>query len=64
MAEAELRPTRPQKVTKMEKNTDEQVLEQAGLRVTAVRLLVWRTLRHELHDAFSLADLEEALATC
>ena len=50
-------------MTNMEKNTDEQVLEQAGLRVTAVRMLVWRTLHHELHDAFSLADLEEALPT-
>lgn len=47
----------------MERITDEQVLEQAGLRVTAVRLLVWRTLRSQLHDAFSLADLQEALPT-
>lgn len=47
----------------MEKNTDEQVLEQAGLRVTAVRVLVWRTLRGQLHDAFSLADLQDVLPT-
>ena len=47
----------------MEKETDELVLERAGVRVTAVRLLVWRTLRRELHDAFSLADVEAALPT-
>ncbi len=47
----------------MERITDEQVLEQAGLRVTAVRVLVWRTLRSQLHDAFSLADLQHALPT-
>ena len=47
----------------MERITDEQVLEQAGLRVTAVRVLVWRTLRSQLHDAFSLADLQQALPT-
>ena len=47
----------------MERITDEQVLEQAGLRVTAVRVLVWRTLRSQLHDAFSLADLQQTLPT-
>ena len=43
--------------------SDEQVLDQAGIRLTAVRLLVWRTVRHGFADAFSLADLESALPT-
>ena len=38
--------------------SDEQVLDNAGIRLTAVRLLIWRKVRHELTDAFSLADLE------
>lgn len=51
----------------------EHELSQAGIRVTAVRLLVWRTVREELqpglrHDgfrgaAFSLADLRDRLYT-
>lgn len=51
----------------------EDELLQAGIRVTAVRLLVWRTLR-ELHPhpdadaaqrgaAFSLADVQDTLYT-
>lgn len=43
--------------------TDEQVLLNAGIRVTAVRLLVWRKIRHGFTDAFSLADLEASLPT-
>ena len=43
--------------------SDEQALDNAGLRVTAVRLLIWRQVRHAFHDAFSLADLEAALPT-
>lgn len=43
--------------------SDEQTLDNAGIRVTAVRLLVWRHVRHGFNDAFSLADLEEALPT-
>lgn len=43
--------------------TDEQMLVNAGVRVTAVRLLVWRTIRHELTDAFSITDLEALLPT-
>jgi len=43
--------------------SDEQTLDNAGVRVTAVRLLVWRQVRHGFSDAFSLADLEEALPT-
>ena len=31
--------------------------------MTAVRLLVWREVRHGFHDAFSLGDLENALPT-
>ena len=42
---------------------DEQVLANAGLRVTAVRLLVWRTIRHTMSNAFSIADLELELPT-
>ncbi len=43
--------------------SDEQSLDNAGVRVTAVRLLIWRTIRHQFHDAFSLADLEQMLPT-
>lgn len=43
--------------------SDEQSLDNAGIRVTAVRLLVWRTVRHSMHDAFGMADLEAALPT-
>lgn len=42
---------------------DEQTLRQAGVRVTAVRLLVWRTILQELYGIFNLADLEEKLPT-
>ncbi len=62
MAEAKLRPTEPV-MAHPDKNDDERVLEQAGLRVTAVRLLVWRQVRHAFDDTFSLADLEDALPT-
>ena len=43
--------------------SDEQVLDNAGIRVTAVRLMVWREIRHGFHDAFSLSDLEAKLPT-
>ena len=43
--------------------SDEQSLDNAGIRVTAVRLMVWRTIRHGFSDAFSLADVEKALPT-
>lgn len=42
---------------------DEQTLREAGVRVTAVRLLVWRTICREFAGIFNLADLEEALPT-
>ena len=41
----------------------EQSLDNAGVRVTAVRLLIWKTIRNGFHDAFSLADLETVLPT-
>lgn len=43
--------------------SDEQVLSNAGIRLTAVRLLIWRKVRHGFSDAFSLGDLEAALPT-
>ena len=43
--------------------SDEQVLDNAGIHLTAVRLLIWRTVRHHFTDAFSLADVEAALPT-
>ena len=43
--------------------SDEQVLDNAGIRVTAVRLMVWRKIRHHFSDAFSLGDLEDSLPT-
>ncbi len=43
--------------------SDEQTLMNAGIRLTANRLLIWRKIRHGFSGAFSLADLEEALPT-
>jgi Fur family ferric uptake transcriptional regulator len=43
--------------------SDEQSLQQAGVRITAVRLLIWHEIRHSFADAFSLADLERRLPT-
>ena len=43
--------------------SDEQTLDNAGIRVTAVRLLVWKTIRTRLANAFSIAELEELLPT-
>ena len=43
--------------------SDEQVLREAGVRVTAVRLLVWRTIHREFSGTFNLAELEEKLPT-
>ena len=43
--------------------TEEQTLREAGIRVTAVRLLVWRTIVRNYTGIFNLADLEEALPT-
>ena len=41
---------------------DEQILENAGVRVTAVRLMTWKQVR-KFNGIFSLYDLEEALPT-
>ncbi|MBQ7691173.1 MAG: transcriptional repressor [Muribaculaceae bacterium] len=43
--------------------SDEQSLSNAGVRVTAVRLLVWRTVRRTLAGAFGMGDVERALPT-
>lgn len=45
------------------KISDEQTLDNAGVRVTAVRLLIWKTIRSGFDNAFALADLESALPT-
>ena len=47
----------------MTNTTEEQILRNADVRVTAVRLLVWRTIRKEFAGIFNLADLEEVLPT-
>ena len=41
----------------------EHRLQQAGIRPTALRLLVWREILAQFNDTFSLADMEEALPT-
>ena len=43
--------------------TDEETLSRAGIRVTSVRLMIWRQVRHSTEGVFSLADLEEAMPT-
>ncbi|MBQ9477831.1 MAG: transcriptional repressor [Bacteroidales bacterium] len=42
---------------------DEILLQQAGIRVTAVRLMIWKTIRRSFAGAFGLADLETVLPT-
>lgn len=39
----------------------EHELKEVGIRITAVRLLVWRTIREKMKEAFSLSDIELAL---
>lgn len=41
----------------------ESTLSNAGVRVTALRLMIWRVLQRQSTYAFSLADLEAALPT-
>lgn len=41
----------------------EQELSAAQIRITAVRLLIWRTLREKINDAFSLSDVQDVLYT-
>ena len=43
--------------------SDEQSLINAGIRVTANRLMIWRKVRHDFQGPFSLADLEAAMPT-
>ena len=43
--------------------SEEQTLRDAGIRVTAVRLLVWRTIHRECSGIFNLAELEQKLPT-
>ncbi len=43
--------------------SDEQSLMNAGVHVTAIRLMVWHEVRHSLTEAFSLADVEKLLPT-
>ena len=47
----------------MEHMNDEQTLRNAGIRITAVRLMIWKQIRHEMEGMFSLYDMEEALPT-
>lgn len=47
----------------MEHMNDEQTLRNAGIRITAVRLMIWKQIRHEMEGVFSLYDMEEALPT-
>jgi Fur family ferric uptake transcriptional regulator len=42
---------------------DEHILRNAGIRITAVRLMIWKQIRHSLTGVFSLSDLEEAMPT-
>ena len=49
--------------TDMMSNNEEQTLVNAGVRVTALRLMIWQEVRHRLQGVFSLADLEAVLPT-
>ena len=42
---------------------DEDILTQAGIRPTAVRLMIWKKVRYNMCGIFSLADLQEAMPT-
>lgn len=39
----------------------DEELAAAGIRLTALRSLIWRTLRQRMRNAFALADVEELL---
>lgn len=43
--------------------SDEETLQNAGIRITAVRTMIWKQIRHGIDGNFSLADLEEKLPT-
>lgn len=54
----------PQKSNdKVSSQLQEQALTEAGVRITAVRLLVWHCVNEAFRDTFSLSDLEEHLPT-
>ncbi|MGN0062497.1 MAG: Fur family transcriptional regulator [Alloprevotella sp.] len=38
-------------------------LQEAGIRVTAIRSLIWRTLRQHIRNAFTLNDMVDLLVT-
>ena len=44
-------------------NSEELILKAVGIRITAVRLLIFRTIRNECSGIFNLAELEERLPT-
>ena len=44
-------------------NPDEETLHKAGIRITAVRKMIWQQVRHSTNEVFSLSDLEEAMPT-
>ena len=44
-------------------NFDEETLANAGIKITAVRAMIWKQVRHHTDGVFSLADLEEAMPT-
>ncbi len=43
--------------------SDEEILSNAGIRITAVRTMIWKQVRHHTDGVFSLGDLEEAMPT-
>ena len=43
--------------------TDEETLQNSGIRPTAIRRMIWNIIRHETDGVFSLSDLEEVLPT-
>lgn len=45
----------------MENMDFEEKLKNAGIRATSVRLLVYKTIYTQMHDAFSLLDVMEKL---
>lgn len=45
------------------RNDAKQIMRASNIRITAVRLLIWKTLNSEFSGVFSLADLEDKLPT-
>lgn len=48
-------------IMKTELLSAEALLDHAGIRVTAVRILILKAIRRDFQNAFSLADLEASL---